>query len=297
MLTVPDMFERRGYLLDVTRRRPLKRTLEMILDWLALYRYNEFFLFSETPLAEDALDLKRLEMYCEMQGLKLTLLTREAYENLFLSADYAIASTEADRSLAGRLEEMREGMLRAEVSGRARKAKGFLVTDFTDEGAWTPLVVSLPGLVMGGHFAAEGAKSARMDLERELDRVMEAPLGGLLLRLGTLYLRGGARHAHLSEYYEILSHDHGYSRSPGLTQGVLEDVSGVARGVRLAAERWLEKSAWAKEIVYAANLIETACHRRDESRLRALREEHGRIWRARFDDEGRVDSLFLLPRF
>lgn len=291
------MFKKRGYLLDVTRRMPQKRTLEALLDLLALYRYNEFFLFSETPLAEGAYDRKRLEMYCEMQGLKLTVLTRDAYEELFLSASYAIAATEVDHSLAGRIEEMREGMIRAEASGRARKAEGFLVTDFTDDGAWQPMVLSLPALIMGGFFATDGAKSAMMDLERELDRVMDAPLGGLLLRVGTLYLRGGARHAHRCEYYNILAQDHGYSRHPGVTQGVIDDVSGVARGVRIAAERWIEKSPWAKEVVYAADLIEAACHRRDETRLRALRDEHGRIWRTRFEDEGRVESLFRLPRF
>lgn len=276
---------------------PLKRTFETILDLLAAYRYNEFMLFSETPLAEGAYDRARLEMYSEMQGLKFTVLTRDEYEELFIRAEYTIVSTEAERSLVGRIEEMREGMVRAESAGRARKTKGFLVTDFTDEGAWQPLVVSLPALIMGGYFATDGAKSAMMDLEKELDRVMEAPLGGYLLRLGTLYLRGGARHEHVSEYYNILAHDHGYSRYAGITQGVLDDVSGVSRGVRIAAERWLEHSPWAKEIVYAANLIEAACHRRDEARLRALREEHGRLWRARFEDEGRVDSMFKLPRF
>lgn len=291
------MFEKRAYLLDVTRRMPLKKTFEVILDLLANYRYNEFYLFSEKPIQAGAYDRKRVEMYCEMQGLAFAAITRAEYEELFIKAEYAISSTEAERSLSGRAEEMRETMKRAEADGRARKLKGYLVTDFTDEGAWTPPVVSLPGLIMGGHFASEGSKAALMDLERELDRVMEAPLGGYLLRLGTLYLRGGARHEHLSEYYNILSHDHGYSRHPGLTQGVLDDVSGIARGVRIAAERWLDKSAWAQEIVFAANLMDAACNRRDETRLRALRDEHGRVWRARFEDEGRVDSMFKLPRF
>lgn len=290
------MFEKRAYLLDVSRRVPLKRTFERLLDLLALYRYNEFFLFSERPLAEGAYDRRRLEFYCEMQGLKFTVLTRETYEELFRSATYTIASTEVERSLAGRLEAMREGFVRAEAAGRARKAKGFLVTDFTDEGAWQPLVLSFPALIMGGVFAVEGAKAAKMDLERELDRVLEAPLGGLLLRLGTLYLRGGAS-AKGCEYYNILSHDRGYSRAPGLTQGVLDDVAGVARGVHLSAERYLEKSEWAREIVYAADLIEAACHRREESYLRAVRDSHGRLWRTRFEDDGRVDSLFRLPRF
>ena len=205
--------------------------------------------------------------------------------------------TSSWRSLAGRVENMRSNLEAAEKAGRLFGAKGYLVTDWGDEGHWQPLAASLPGIIMGGAFAASGAKAANMDLERELDRVMDAPLGGLLLRLGTLYLRGGAVKANCSELFNILLNDHGYSRHPGLTQTVLDDISGVARGVRIAAERWTDRNDWAKEIVYMANLIDCACHRRDESRLRELRDEHGRIWRLRSREGGRVDSLMKLPRF
>ena len=290
------MFERRGYLLDITRRVPTMRTAQELVDILARYRYNEFRPFVERDFPAE-LDFGKLGAYCEMQGLKMVKTTRSEYEELFIRAEYAIVSTEAERSLAGRAEEMREQMIRAEAQGRTRKAKGFLVTDFSDECAWQPLAVSLPGIIMGGNFASGGAKSSMMDLEKELDRVMDAPLGGLLLRLGTLYLRGGAVREHCSELFNILSHDVGYSRHPGLTQFVLDDISGVARGVRLAAERWIDRRDWAKEIVYAANLLDCACHRRDEARLREVRDEHGHIWRLRFLPEGRVESLAKLPRF
>ena len=290
------MFERRSYLLDMTRRVPTMRTLQELVDVLARYRYNEFRPFVEKEFPAE-LDLGKLGAYCEMQGLEMVKTTRDEFEELFIRAEYAIVSTEAERSLAGRAEDMREQMIRAEAQGRARKAKGFLVTDFADECAWQPLCISLPGIIMGGNFASGGAKSSMMDLEKELDRVMEAPLGGLLLRLGTLYLRGGAPHDHVSELFNILSHDVGYSRHPGLTQFVLDDISGVARGVRIAAERWTERSDWAKEIVYAANLLDCACHRRSEAMLRELRDEHGHIWRLRFQPEGRVESLAKLPRF
>ena len=291
------MFARRAYLLNLTNRIPTMRTLQELVDILACYGYNEFRPFAEKTLPEDALDFGKLGAYCEMQGLALVKTLRADYEELFIRAEYAIVSTEAECSLAGRVEDMREEMIRAEAQGRSRKAKGFLVTDFGDDCMWQPLCVSLPGIIMGGNFATGGAKSSMMDLEKELDRVMDAPLGGLLLRLGTLYLRGGARREHASEYFNILSHDVGYSRHPGLTQFVLDDVSGVARGVRIAAERWLDRSDWAKEIVHAANLLDCACHRRDEARLREVRDEHGHVWRLRFLSEGRVESLSRLPRF
>ena len=290
------MFERRAYLLDMTRRVPTMRTVQEIVDILARYRYNEFRPFVEKDFPE-LLDWGKVGAYCEMQGLNMIKTTRDDFEELFVRAEYAIVSTEAERSLAGRVEEMREQMIRVEQQGRMRKAKGFLVTDFTDDCAWQPLCVSLPGIIMGGNFASGGAKSSMMDLEKELDRVLDAPLGGLLLRLGTLYLRGGAVREHCSELFNILSHDIGYSRHPGLTQFVLDDISGVARGVRIAAERWTERSDWAKEIVYAANLLDCACHRRDEAMLREVRDEPGPVGRARFLPEGRVESLSRLPRF
>lgn len=290
------MFACRSYLMDMTRRVPTLRTAQEIVDVLANFRYNEFRPFAEKEFS-DGMDWGKLGAYCEMQGIRMVKTTRGEFEELFVRAGHVFVSTEAERSLAGRVEEMRENMIRAEAQGRARKVSGFMVTDFCDDCAWQPLAVSLPGIIMGGNFASGGAKSSMMDLEKELDRTMDAPVGGLLLRLGTLYLRGGAVREHCSELFNILSHDVGYSRHPGLTPYVLEDISAVARGVRIAAERMIDRSDWAKEIVYAANLLDCACHRRDEARLREVRDEHGHVWRRRFAPEGRVESLARLPRF
>ena len=210
---------------------------------------------------------------------------------------YVCPGTSSWRSLAGRVENMRENLEAAELAGRRFGAKGYMVTDWGDEGHWQPMACSLPGIILGGNFATGGAKAAKMDLEMELNRVMEAPLGGLLLRLGTLYLRGGALKANCSELFNILRNDHGYSRHPGLTSGVLEEISGVAHGVKLAAGRYADDNIWAREIVYMADMIDCACNRRDEGRLRALRAEHGQIWKARSREGGRADSLAKLPRF
>ncbi len=210
---------------------------------------------------------------------------------------YVCPGTSSWRSLAGRVENMRENLESAEKAGRLYGAKGYLVTDWGDHGHWQPLAASLPGIIMGGNFASSGAKAARMDLELELNRVMDVPLGGLLLKLGTLYLMGGALRANASELFNILANDRGYSRHPGLTQSVLDEISGVAAGVRVAANRYYDRSDWAKEICYMASLIDCACHRSDAGRLKALRDEHAVIWRLRSRDGGKVDSLAKLPRF
>lgn len=211
---------------------------------------------------------------------------------------YVCPGTSSWRSLGGRLENMRENLEAAERAGRMYGAKGYMVTDWGDEGHWQPLAASLPGLILGGSFATSGSKARGMDLESELDRVMGVRLGGMLMRLGTLYLRGGALRANASELFNILHEDHSYSRHPGLTDSILNEISGVAAGVRLAATPAADDgNLWAKEIVYMANLIDTACHRRDSSRIRALRAEHSDIWSLRSRPGGRLHSLSLLPRF
>ena len=291
------MFERRAYVLDVTDRCPNRRTMQELVDVLARFGYNEFYLYDAAKEREAPLETAKTESYCRMQGIGFKVVGEDFRRGMESDPKTVLASTFAARSLCGRIEEMREAMGRAEAAGRERGADRFVVTDFSDGYAWHPLCVSLPGIVLGGNLMTAGHVAAKMDLEKDLCSVMDLPVGGLLQKLGTLYLRGGAMRADSSEYFNILAGDVGYSRHPGLTQFVLDDVSGVARGVRIALERWLERSDWAKEISYAALLLECACHRRDERRLREARGAHGHIWRLRFEPEGRVESLAKLPRF
>lgn len=288
------MFARRGYLLEVSDRMPNRRVAEELVDILAAHGYNELFLLGE---GEIALPSPRFGAYCEMQGIELALLDRNRGDALLADGGTVAVASERARSLAGRVERMRERMAAAETAGRARRARRFLVTDFADGYAWAPPVVSLPAIVLGGNFAMSGAQAAKMDLERALNRVLGANVGGLLLRLGTLYLRGGAVHEDESELFRILAHDHGYSRHPGMTDHVLEDIGAVAEGVRILIERNAAENEWAAEIAYAAMLVEAAAHRRDERRLLALRAEHSRLWRLRAEDAGRAESLARLPRF
>ncbi len=213
---------------------------------------------------------------------------------------YVCPGTSAWNSLAGRVENMRENLAAAEQAGRHHGASGYMVTDWGDGGHWQPLAISLPGLILGGEFAFNGASAAKMDLEDALNGVMGVPLGGTLLRLGTLYLRGGALRDNASELFRILANDRGYSRHPGLTDTVLSEISAIAEGCRHEASKYAGgayPNIWAQEIVHAANLVDAACNRRDERRLRFLREEHGTIWRLRNREGGREDSLAKLPRF
>ena len=295
------MVNRRAYLLDISDRQPNERLFEELVDILARFSYNEFYIYRR-PFADEserkvvALPPK-LGSYCEMQGIDFFEIGPKDYDKLLLDQLNVIASTYAARSLAGRIEEMREAMSAAEVTVRARKAKRLLLTDFSDGYAWQPLCASLPAIILAGNLMTAGAAASRMDLEKDLCSVMNLPLGGLLQKLGTLYLRGGAIRADASEYFNILAGDCGYSRHPGITQFVLDEVSAICRGIKLQLERWIDRNDWAKEINYMASLVEAAARRRDEATLRTLRDEHGRIWRLRYEPNGRIESLSKLPRF
>ena len=216
---------------------------------------------------------------------------------------YVCGGTSSWNSLSGRVENMRENLQAAEVAGRQFGAKGYMVTDWGDGGHWQPLAASLPGLILGGAFATDGPSAAKMNLEEALDAAMGVPLGGTLLRLGTLYLRGGAMRANATELFRILANDRGYSRHPGLTDSVLAEISSVAEGCRHAASAFTSPTLygpgaiWAEEIMHMANLVDAACNRRDEKRLRFLREEHQRVWRMRNREGGLADSVAKLPRF
>ena len=104
------MFLKRGYLLDVSGRTPKRSTFEELVDTLVAYRYNEFWMFAEKAIPDD-IDAERLAAYCRMQGIDVKFLNRDAYAEAV--ADRVVVKTEAARSLAGRVEEMRERMTAA----------------------------------------------------------------------------------------------------------------------------------------------------------------------------------------
>ena len=282
------MIEKRAYLMEFGARKPKEQFLRKLIDRLAMCRYNELFLLRPAGVPERVAD------YARMKGIEVKSV--EEIEALLRDSTVWV-STMAERSLAGRLEELRERMLAAALKAKAEKAKRFLVVDRSDGYDWQAPIVSLPGLVMGGYMASVGPSAAKMDLEHELGLFLDAPVAGHLLRLGTLYLRGGAVREDASEFFNILSSDCGYSRHPGLTDGVLAEVSTILRGMMTELERYAKRSLSARELLYTALLLDAACHRRSEARLRTIREEFARMWQANFEADGCLAAQARFPRF
>ena len=132
------MPERRAYLLDVTDRCPNERLMQELVDVLARYSYNEFFVFSardrtaaspaDEPTGENGTFLsRRVRAYCEIQGIDFAEIGPDGYDALLLDGKTVCVPTFAARSLCGRIEEMRHAMEQGEQTVRARKAKRFLV--------------------------------------------------------------------------------------------------------------------------------------------------------------------------
>ena len=116
-------FDRRAYLLDVTDRCPNRLAMQELVDVLARFGYNEFFLHDAAQARERPLDMAKTASYCDMQGIDFRAVGVDGLRELETDAANVFAPTFAARSLCGRIEEMREAMERAEETGRARKAR------------------------------------------------------------------------------------------------------------------------------------------------------------------------------
>lgn len=105
---------------------------------------------------------------------------------------WVAAGTSSWNTLIGRWSNARENLLDAALVGRDSGARGFLVTDWGDNGHLQPLVVSLLPLAYGAAVSWCAATNAAADAPGEIDRLLDAPgLGALLVDLGDAHLLSG----------------------------------------------------------------------------------------------------------
>lgn len=112
-------------------------------------------------------------------------------------------------SLLGRLENARGNLLDAVEVGLAEGARGFLITDWGDNGHLQPLAVSFPPLVLGAGLSWCQSANRAMDLATEVDRRVAgregAGLGALLESLGGLCTQTGLQGINGSPIFEKLT--------------------------------------------------------------------------------------------
>jgi hypothetical protein len=222
-------------------------------------------------------------------------------------------------SLVGRLQNALANVRDAAEVGLASGARGFLLTDWGDQGHLQPFPVSLPPLVYGGALAWCAATNRDLDLEAALSRFVFLDETGELARaaveLGGLYRETGLSTQNASPLFLALL---GGGASPIRAWGATSraQLEGVHEKVGRACER-LERARPAaddgdlvrRELAHAARLARQGAWRLETAYLRSgppaedLRrdlteciDEQRALWLARSRPGGLSDSLARLER-
>ncbi len=232
---------------------------------------------------------------------------------------FVCPGTSSWNSLVGRWPNARANVLDAVESGLAAGARGFLLTDWGDNGHLQPWPVSLPALVYGGAVSWCVAANRDLDVEAALSRVVFHDATGELARaladLGGLYRETGLTSINASPLFlALLARRHGPVRAWGETsrtklervhaaieqalarlgraRPVADDGALVARETAHAA-RLARHGAWRLGCSYLQHGPSDVELARD---LRALCETQRELWLARSRPGGLPDSLARLER-
>lgn len=116
----------------------------------------------------------------------------------FAEADFpywVCPGTSTWNSLIGRLPNARANLLDAAVVGREFGARGYLITDWGDNGHLQPLSVSFGPLVFGAAVSWGHEQNRDLDVSRVLDELVfmdsACEFGAALERIGSLYSKTG----------------------------------------------------------------------------------------------------------
>jgi hypothetical protein len=227
--------------------------------------------------------------------------------------------TSSWNSLIGRWPNARANVLDAAESGLAAGARGFLLTDWGDNGHLQPWPISLPALVYGGAVAWCAEANRALDVEAALSRAVFRDATGELARalgeLGGLYRETGLTTRNASPLFlALLAPGFGRIRAWGETSreklervhaALEQSLARVGRARPLAddgelcarelaqAARLARHGAWCLGRAYLERGPSDAELERD---LRALCDTQRALWLARSRPGGLADSVARLER-
>ena len=217
-------------------------------------------------------------------------------------------------SIAGRTTNMRENIAGAVAEGRRFGARGFLVTDWGDNGHWQPPVASWPGFAWGAALAWCGDANRNLPLGAALDlHVLGDPAaraGQALLDLGDAYRLAGPPLHNASILFRALQQD---DPRPLLQKTDLARLASADETVREAAGRVASARPTLPgapdELRWMGGMLRAGCDRArwllagdPSSRAslgRALSQlvpEFARLWGASSRPGGLPDSLRVLEK-
>jgi hypothetical protein len=222
-------------------------------------------------------------------------------------------------SLVGRLTNALANVRDAAEVGLASGARGFLLTDWGDQGHLQPFPVSLPALVYGGALAWGVAANRDLDLEDALSRLVFRDATGevarALVELGGLYRETGLSTLNASPLFlALLGGGTSPIRAWGTTsaaalEGVHQTLGRASERLSRARPQIDDGDLVRRELAQAARLARQGAWRLERAYLDggpapdALRrdleeciEEQRAVWLARSRPGGLPDSLARLER-
>ncbi len=126
-------------------------------------------------------------------------------------AFYVCPGTSAWNSISGRTDNCLQNLSSAAANGLKHGAKGYLITDWGDNGHWQMLPVSYLGFAAGAAFSWCFASNRNMDISECLDRYAFRDasniLGAAAYQLGNIYRHTGVELENTTLLFEILQRD------------------------------------------------------------------------------------------
>jgi hypothetical protein len=225
---------------------------------------------------------------------------------------YVCPGTSSWNSVAGRTANALANLRSAAEQGLRHGARGYLITDWGDNGHWQPLPVSYLGFASGAALAWACSANIKLDVIETSSRFAfgdeQGMIGRLAHDLGNAYLQPGPLVPNNSILFQILQR-----RPPaiavveGLTPAglvkALNFIDQVMGAFPQAEIRTAKADLVRREFIWAADMLRHACRRgmwalgqalarpRElASEADSLLAEHQHIWTARNRPGGFKDS-------
>ena len=241
---------------------------------------------------------------------------------------YVCPGTSSWGSIAGRTDNAIANMRNAAVNGLSSGAKGYLNTDWGDDGHWQPLLVSYLGYAYGAGVSWSEQSNQNNDMARVLDlhffRDKAGVMGRLVYDLGNTYKQTGVPMANRTIlFYLLQSPDSSFSEGPCAnlkidnlrkTQDYIDRVMLPLRKARMERP---DARQIADEISNAAAMLRHSCslaiarlqikdakissipkdtRKKLAAELKKIIAEHKRLWLLRNREGGLADSAGRLEK-
>jgi hexosaminidase len=188
---------------------------------------------------------------------------------------YVCPGTSAWSSIAGRSDNALRNLLNAAEHGRKNDAKGYLITDWGDNGHWQQLPVSYLGFAAGAAYSWSVDSNREIDIPQALNRHAffdrNGVMGNLAYALGNIYQATGIKWVNASVLSAILQRSlEALGTHPKVGrvpfEKVLEAIGAVMQPLEgaeldLEAQSGPRPDLYRREFELAARMMRHACQR------------------------------------